>query len=50
MDSFKKAAMLLLEDRYGEGKTASRIFDGAGILHFKEHAEMIRDWRSREGV
>ena len=50
MDSFKKAAMLLPEDRYGEGKTASRIFDGAGILHFKEHAEMIRDWRSREGV
>jgi hypothetical protein len=48
--SFKKAAMMLPEDRYGEGKTANRIFDGAGIVHFKEHADMIREWRSREGV
>jgi hypothetical protein len=50
MESFKKAAMLLPEDRYGEGKTANRIFDGAGIVHFKEHADMVREWRSREGV
>jgi hypothetical protein len=50
MESFKKAAMLLPEDRYGEGKTANRIFDGGGIVHFKEHADMIREWRSREGV
>jgi hypothetical protein len=50
MDSFKKAAMLVPEDRYGEGKTTNRIFDGAGIVHFKEHADMIREWRSREGV
>ncbi len=50
MESFKSAAMMLPEDRYGEGKTANRIFDGAGIIHFKEHADMIREWRSREGV
>lgn len=50
MESFKKAALLLPEDRYGEGKTANRLFDGAGIVHFKEHGDMIREWRSREGI
>jgi len=50
MNAFKEAAMKVPEDRYGEGKTASRIFDGAGISHFKEHADVIREWRSREGV
>jgi hypothetical protein len=50
MESFKKAAMKVPEERYGEGKTANRIFDGAGIEHFKEHADMIRDWRSGEGI
>jgi hypothetical protein len=50
LDAFKKAAMLVPEDRYGEGKSANRMFDGAGILHFKEHADVIREWRAREGV
>jgi hypothetical protein len=50
MESFKKAAMMVPEDRYGEGKTANRIFDGAGIEHFKEHADMVREWRGREGI
>lgn len=50
MDSFKKAALMLPEDRYGEGKTANRLFDGAGIVHFKEHADMVRDRRGREGI
>ena len=50
MDSFKKAAMMVPEDRYGEGKTANRIFDGAGIEHFAEHAAVIRLWRNREGI
>jgi hypothetical protein len=48
--SFKTAAMKVPEDRYGEGKTANRIFDGAGIEHFAEHAAVIRLWRDREGV
>jgi hypothetical protein len=38
------------EDRYGEGKTANKLFAGAGIEHFQEHADVIREWRSREGV
>ena len=50
MESFKKAAMMLPEDRYGEGKTANRLFDGAGIVHFAEHAAVIRLWRGREGI
>lgn len=50
MEAFKKSAEMLPEDRYGEGKTANRMFDGAGIVHFKEHADMIREWRSREGI
>jgi len=50
MDSFKKAAMMLPEDRYGEGKTANRLFDGAGIVHFKEHSDVVRAWRAREGI
>ena len=50
LESFKAAAMKVPEDRYGEGKTANRIFEGAGIEHFKEHADAIREWRSREGI
>ena len=50
MESFKKAAMMVAEDRYGEGKTANRLFDGAGIVHFAEHAAVIRLWRGREGI
>ena len=50
MNAFKTAAMMVPEDRYGEGKTANRVLDGAGIVHFKEHADMIRDWRGREGI
>jgi hypothetical protein len=50
MQSFKAAAMKVPEERYGEGKTANRIFDGAGIEHFTEHAAVIRLWRSREGI
>ena len=30
-------------------RAANRIFDGAGTEHFKEHADIIREWRSREG-
>jgi hypothetical protein len=42
---FKEAARKLPEDRFGERKTASRMFDLAGISHFRESAEMVRRWR-----
>jgi hypothetical protein len=43
--AFEEAAAKLPDDRFGEGKTASKVFDLAGISHFKEHAAMIRSWR-----
>jgi hypothetical protein len=49
VDSFKEAAAKLPEERFGEGKTANQMFDLAGISHFREHAEMIREWRAGQG-
>ena len=48
LDAFKEAAARVPEDRFGEGKTANKMFDRAGISHFKEHTAMIRAWRSGE--
>jgi hypothetical protein len=45
---FKEAAQKLPEERFGDGKTASRMVDLAGISHFKESAEMVRRWRRGE--
>lgn len=45
LNSFKAAAEKLPEERFKEGKTVDRMFDGAGIAHFKESTEMVRDWR-----
>lgn len=44
--SFKEAATRLPEDRFADGKTAAKMFDLAGIEHFKEHADVIRAWRA----
>jgi hypothetical protein len=44
---FKEAAAKLPDDRYGEGKTANKLFDGAGIGHFHEHAEQVREAAAR---
>lgn len=48
--SFKEAAMKVPDERYGEGKTANKLFDGAGIGHFREHAEAIRAWRAQPAM
>jgi len=45
LHAFKEAAARVPEDRFGEGKTANKMFDRAGISHFKEHTAMIRAWR-----
>lgn len=50
LTAFKRAARKLSEDRYGEGKTANRLFDAAGIAHFRQHAAMIRAWRQSTPV
>jgi Protein of unknown function (DUF1706) len=47
--SFKVAAMKLPDERFGEGKTATQMFQAAGAPHFREHAEMIREWRAGLG-
>jgi hypothetical protein len=50
LDSFKEAAAKLPEERFEPGKTAVKMFDAAGIEHFREHAEMVRVWRGRTGA
>jgi hypothetical protein len=45
-NAFKESAMKVPEDRFGEGKTVNRMFEAAGAPHFREHAEMIREWRA----
>jgi hypothetical protein len=47
---FVHAASLISDDRYQPGKTAQGIVDGAGIHHYREHAEQIRAWRSSRGI
>jgi len=48
LHAFEEAAARLSDDRFGEGKTANKMFDLAGISHFKEHAAMIRAWRESQ--
>lgn len=48
MDSFKEAAEKLPEERFEEGRTVDKMFDAAGIAHFKESAEMIQTWRGQK--
>lgn len=48
--SFKEAAMKVPDERYGDGKTANKLFEGAGIGHFREHAEAIRAWRGQPAL
>ena len=50
LQAFKEAAAGLPEERFGEGKTASRMFDGAGVAHFRESADMVRRWRQAEAT
>ena len=50
VDRFKHTMEHLPDERFEDGKTATKMVDGAGISHFHEHAEMIRAWRKREGL
>lgn len=49
-ESFTEAARMLPEDRFGEGKTANRMFDAAGAPHMRTHTQMVREYRQRENV
>ena len=47
---FTDAAKKVPDERYGEGKTVNKMFEGAGSEHFNEHAEQIREAASRGGL
>lgn len=47
---FKEAAERLPEEQFTEGQIARQMFDRAGIADLKDHIDMIRSWREREGI
>lgn len=47
---FVKAAKLVPEERFAEGKSAQRIVTTTGINHYREHAPQIAEWRKKEGI
>lgn len=47
---FVKAAKLVPEERFAEGKTAQRIVTTTGTNHYREHAPQIVEWRKKEGI
>lgn len=49
-DLFVKAAKLVPEDRFEEGRSAARIVQATGFGHYKEHAPEIAEWRKKEGI
>lgn len=49
-DLFVKAARLVPDDKYEEGRAAYRILHATAIDHYREHANDIRQWRQREGI
>ena len=53
--NFVRAARALPDDRFaakedGKPSTATRILEGNGYVHYKEHAGHIGEWRKREGI
>lgn len=46
---FVKAAKLVPDDKYEEGRAAYRIITTAGTNHYQEHAPAIREWRKKHG-
>jgi hypothetical protein len=49
-DLFVKAAQLVPEERFEEGKSAQRIVTTTGTNHYREHAPEILEWRKKEGI
>jgi hypothetical protein len=53
--NFARAAQTMPDDRFkakddGTPSTATRIVEGNGYGHFREHIEHIEGWRKREGI
>lgn len=49
-DLFLKAARLVPEDKFEDGRAAFRIMHTTAIDHYAEHAKDIREWRERESI
>ena len=51
---YMKAARAIPDERFaqkdGKPSTVSRLLEGSGYGHFREHAAQIRAWRQREGL
>ena len=52
---FVRAARALPDERYapkedGKPSTATRVLEGNGYGHYREHAAQIGEWRKREGI
>lgn len=47
---FVKAAELVPEERFEEGRAAQRIVMATGTNHYKEHTPEILEWRKKEGI
>jgi hypothetical protein len=47
---FVKAAQLVPEERYEEGRTAQRILMSNGPDHYREHIPEILAWREKAGI
>ncbi len=45
---FREFGAQLPEERFGPGKTANGIIEGAGTNHFREHMAMINSWLVRQ--
>lgn len=48
--AFLAAARAVPEERYAPGKTATRLVEGNGPHHYREHGDQIRAWRQRERI
>lgn len=49
-ESFVKAAGMVPEERYEEGRAAHRILMGSGTDHYREHIPEILEWRKKAGI
>lgn len=47
---FVKAAQMVPEERFAEGKSAQRIVTTTGTNHYREHTPEILEWRKKEGI
>ncbi|MCH8814907.1 MAG: ClbS/DfsB family four-helix bundle protein [Chloroflexi bacterium] len=47
--SFVKAAQMVPEERFEEGRAAHRILLGSGPDHYREHTPRILEWRKKAG-